>query len=95
MPPRPHITIAEDTELRVAVPVVGTFAGRASVHVDELVDAPWIAGPSPSAKPMLGVWPGPPGRVRVVHSARDRLTKLHLVAGARFRNACRQFSHSA
>lgn len=78
--PRLHTTTVEDTELLVAA-ATGTFAGRTSVHVDELVDAPWIAGPSSSAEPLLGVWPGLPGRARVVHSARDWLTKLHLVAG--------------
>ena len=29
---------------------------------------------------MLGVWPGLAGRPRVAHTARDWLTKLHLVA---------------
>jgi DNA-binding transcriptional LysR family regulator len=79
--PRLHITTVQDTELLVAAPATGTFAGRTSVHVDELVDAPWIATPSSSAEPLLGVWPGLPGRARIVHSARDWLTKLHLVAG--------------
>ncbi|KDO04071.1 LysR family transcriptional regulator [Amycolatopsis mediterranei] len=79
--PRLHVTTVQDTELLVAAPATGTFAGRASVHVDELVDAPWIATPSSGAEPLLGVWPGLPGRARVVHSARDWLTKLHLVAG--------------
>lgn len=79
--PRLHLTTVQDTELLVAAPATGTFAGRAAVHVDELVDAPWIATPSSSAEPLLGVWPGLPGRARIVHSARDWLTKLHLVAG--------------
>jgi DNA-binding transcriptional LysR family regulator len=79
--PRLHVTTVEDIELLVAAPATGTFAGRTAVHVDELVDAPWIAGPSSSAEPLLGVWPGLPGRGRVIHHARDWLTKLHLVAG--------------
>ncbi|MGV9900696.1 LysR family transcriptional regulator, partial [Streptomyces tendae] len=29
---------------------------------------------------LLGVWPGLPGRPRIAHTARDWLTKLHLVA---------------
>ncbi len=70
----------EDAGLLVAAPAVGVFAGRSAVHVDELVDADWIAAPSSSAEPLLGVWPGLPGRPRVVYSARDWLTKLHLVA---------------
>jgi len=79
--PRLHLTTVEDTELLVAASATGVFAGRTSVHADELVDVPWIASPSSSTEPLLGVWPGLPGRARVVHSARDWLTKLHLVAG--------------
>nr|AAC99623.1 BxlS [Streptomyces lividans 1326] len=41
---------------------------------------PWIAGPGSTDEPLLGVWPGLPGRPRVAHTARDWLTKLHLVA---------------
>ncbi|WP_341538480.1 LysR substrate-binding domain-containing protein [Streptacidiphilus pinicola] len=51
------------------------------MHIDELIDAPWIASPSSNAEPLLGVWPGLLGRPYVVHSARDWLTKLQLVAG--------------
>lgn len=79
--PRLHVETVADTELVVAVPSTGEFAGRTTVHVDELVDAAWIATPSSSSEPLLGVWPGLPGRPRIVHSARDWLTKLHLVAG--------------
>ncbi|MFF0510195.1 LysR family transcriptional regulator [Streptomyces sp. Tu 4128] len=79
--PRLHLETVADTELVVAVASTGDFAGRTTVHVDELVDAAWIATPSSSSEPLLGVWPGLPGRPRVVHSARDWLTKLHLVAG--------------
>ncbi|MEU6455025.1 LysR family transcriptional regulator [Streptomyces sp. NPDC047065] len=79
--PRLHLETVADTELVVAVASTGDFAGRTTVHVDELIDAAWIATPSSSSEPLLGVWPGLPGRPRVVHSARDWLTKLHLVAG--------------
>jgi DNA-binding transcriptional LysR family regulator len=79
--PRLHATAVQDVELLVAASATGAFAGRTSVHVDELVDAAWIASPSSNAEPLLGVWPGLPGRARIVHSARDWLTKLHLVAG--------------
>ncbi|WP_308124815.1 LysR substrate-binding domain-containing protein [Streptomyces sp. NEAU-YJ-81] len=78
--PRLHIDAVEGTELLVGVPAADVFAGRASVHVDELVDAPWIATPSSNSEPLLGVWPGLPGRPRIVHTARDWLTKLELVA---------------
>ncbi|MER6738582.1 LysR family transcriptional regulator [Streptomyces puniciscabiei] len=79
--PRLRIETVEDTELLVGAPTTGRFAGRTTVHVDELVDAPWIATPSSSAEPMLGVWPGLPGRPRIVHTTRDWLTKLQLVSG--------------
>ncbi|MFE5118263.1 LysR family transcriptional regulator [Streptomyces sp. NPDC056669] len=79
--PRLHVETVVDTELVLATASTGKFAGRTTVHVDELVDAAWIATPSSSSEPLLGVWPGLPGRPRIVHSARDWLTKLHLVAG--------------
>ncbi|MFF2080206.1 LysR family transcriptional regulator [Kitasatospora sp. NPDC058162] len=79
--PRLHVETVADTELVVAAPTAGRFAGRSAVHVDELADAPWIAAPTSNSEPLLGVWPGLPARPRVVHSARDWLTKLHLVAG--------------
>ncbi|MFJ8026051.1 LysR family transcriptional regulator [Streptomyces sp. NPDC096311] len=79
--PRLHVETVADTELVVAVPSTGEFAGRTEVHVDELVDAPWIVTPASNDEPLLGVWPGLPGRPRIIHSARDWLTKLRLVAG--------------
>ncbi|MGC0319335.1 LysR family transcriptional regulator [Kitasatospora acidiphila] len=79
--PRLHIETVADTELVVAVPSTGEFAGRTAAHVDELVDAPWIATPASNSEPLLGVWPGLPGRPHIVHCARDWLTKLQLVAG--------------
>ena len=50
------------------------------MSVDELQDVDWIAGPSASSEPLLGVWPGPAGRPRIAHTVRDWLTKLQLVA---------------
>ncbi|MFG2209499.1 LysR family transcriptional regulator [Streptomyces sp. NPDC048638] len=79
--PRLHVETVADTELVVAAPSTGEFAGRTTVHVNELVDAPWIATPASHSEPLLGVWPGLPGRPRIVHAARDWLTKLQVVAG--------------
>ncbi|MEU0253056.1 LysR family transcriptional regulator [Streptomyces sp. NPDC006184] len=79
--PRLHVETAVDTELVLATATTGRFAGRTTVHVDELVDAAWIATPSSNSEPLLGVWPGLPGRPHIVHRARDWLTKLQLVAG--------------
>lgn len=79
--PRLHIETVQDTELLVGTATTGLFAGRTTVHVDELVDASWIAAPPSRAEPLLGVWPGLPGRPRIVHTTGDWLTKLQLVAG--------------
>ncbi|MFJ9539784.1 LysR family transcriptional regulator [Streptomyces sp. NPDC101225] len=79
--PRLHTETVEDTELLVGAPSTGRFTGRTTVHVDELVDAPWIATSSSTADPVLGVWPGLPGRPRIAHVTRDWLTKLQLVSG--------------
>ncbi|MFH8342503.1 LysR family transcriptional regulator [Streptomyces sp. AM6-12] len=79
--PRLHIETVEDTELLLGAPTTGLFSGRTAVHIDELLDAAWIAAPSTGTEPLLGVWPGLPGRPRIVHTTRDWLTKLRLVAG--------------
>ncbi|CAM3691221.1 LysR family transcriptional regulator [Isoptericola cucumis] len=75
-----HTETIDEGELRLAVARTGRFAGRDAVHADELTDVDWIASPSPAGEPLLGVWPGLPGRPRVAHSVRDWLTKLRLVA---------------
>jgi DNA-binding transcriptional LysR family regulator len=70
----------DEAGLVVAAPATGRFAGRASVAIGELDDVDWIASPSTGAEPLLGVWPGLASRPRIAHTARDWLTKLHLVA---------------
>ncbi|MFJ4895983.1 LysR family transcriptional regulator [Streptomyces sp. NPDC088788] len=78
--PALHVTTLEETHLAVAA-ATERFADRASIHIDELLAVPWIASPSRSGDDsLLGVWPGLPGRARIVHSARDWFTKLQLVA---------------
>jgi DNA-binding transcriptional LysR family regulator len=69
-----------DDRLVLAVPASGRFADRASVSAEHLVGETWIASSASIDEPLLGVWPGLPGRPRVDHSTRDWLTKLHLVA---------------
>ncbi|MFI9363401.1 LysR family transcriptional regulator [Kitasatospora sp. NPDC053057] len=70
-----------ETKLLLAVPADGALGHRAAVDLEELAEQDWIAGSSsPAAEPMMGVWPGLPGRPRIAHVARDWLTKLHLVA---------------
>lgn len=69
-----------ETGLVLAAPAYGRFAGRTAVGVAELDDVDWIASPSTGGETLMGVWPGLAGRPRIVHTARDWLTKLHLVA---------------
>ncbi|MEU1409152.1 LysR family transcriptional regulator [Streptomyces sp. NPDC005728] len=78
----PHLeceTLLE-TKLLLAIPADSALGSRAAVDLEELADQEWIAGASNPAEPMMGVWPGLPGRPHITHTARDWLTKLHLVA---------------
>ncbi|WP_433207402.1 LysR family transcriptional regulator [Nocardia sp. CA-107356] len=77
-PPLDVAALAEAT-LRVAVAVNSPLAERDPVPVAELTDQVWIASPPTGSEPLLGVWPGLPGRPRIGHTARDWLTKLQLV----------------
>jgi DNA-binding transcriptional LysR family regulator len=72
-------TLAERT-LYVAVPSLHPLAANDSVDVGELQGQRWIAGRSSGDETPLGVWPGLAGRPDVVHTSRDWLTKLRLVA---------------
>jgi len=69
-----------DHELLVALPEAHPLAMADSIAVQDLADQPWVAGRASGGDPALGVWPGLPGRARVVHSSPDWLAKLHLVA---------------
>ncbi|MFE1588058.1 LysR family transcriptional regulator [Streptomyces sp. NPDC058737] len=69
-----------ETRLALAVPSDSRFADRGTADVEDIAAEPWIAGPGGAGDPLLGVWPGLPGRPRIAHTARDWLTKLHLVA---------------
>lgn len=75
-----HVETLLEVRLALAVPLHGRFGGRASVTAAEVAAEPWIAGASPKDEPLLGVWPGLPGRPQIHHTARDWLTKLELVA---------------
>ncbi|WP_425585571.1 LysR family transcriptional regulator [Streptomyces lunalinharesii] len=69
-----------EVHLAVVVPAGSPLAERGSVTVEEIAREPWIASPGTADEPLLGVWPGLPGRPTVRHTVRDWLTKLHLVA---------------
>jgi DNA-binding transcriptional LysR family regulator len=72
-------TLAERV-LRVAVPATHPLAEKDSVHVDDLRGQRWIASRTSTDEPLLGVWPGVEGRPNIVHTTRDWLAKLRLVA---------------
>ncbi|MFC5062953.1 LysR family transcriptional regulator [Actinomycetospora atypica] len=69
-----------ESGLLVAVALDGPLGERNALTVDDLAGHPWIATPSRSDEPQLGVWPSLPGRPRVLHTAADWATKLALVA---------------
>ncbi len=75
-----HVEPLLETRLALAVPADSRFADRGTADVADIAAEPWIAGPGAAGEPLLGVWPGLPGRPRIAHTARDWLTKLHLVA---------------
>lgn len=68
-----------DSELRVAIAANHPLAAGPRIDVAALQDQPWIATRSSPGETMLGVWPGLPGRPRVVHTTGDWLAKLQLV----------------
>ena len=78
-PPLEVETLSE-TRLVIAAPALGGFAGRSSVRLAELADCEWIDSASSGTEPLLGVWPGLPGRPRIAHQVKDWLAKLQLVA---------------
>ena len=78
-PPLRVEPLLED-RLVLAVPADGRFTDQASVTAEQLAGETWIASPTGTDEPLLGVWPGLPGRPHIHHAARDWLTKLHLVA---------------
>jgi DNA-binding transcriptional LysR family regulator len=73
-------TKISDHELLVAVPESHPLASADSILVADLTDQPWVASRASGGDSALGVWPGLPGRPRVVHSSPDWLAKLQLVA---------------
>jgi DNA-binding transcriptional LysR family regulator len=72
-------TLAEHS-LRVAVPVTHPLAAGDAVEVADLRGQQWIASRSTGEETLLGAWPGLEGRPEIVHTTRDWLSKLRLVA---------------
>ncbi|MER6950372.1 LysR family transcriptional regulator [Nonomuraea sp. NPDC000554] len=78
-PPLALQTLTE-RPLCVAVPAAHPLARGDFVDVADLRGQRWIAGSSSGADRLMGVWPGLDERPEIVHTARDWLAKLHLVA---------------
>ncbi|ADI03386.1 LysR family transcriptional regulator [Streptomyces bingchenggensis BCW-1] len=78
-PPLELQTLTERA-LCLAVPAAHPLARGDFVDVADLRGQRWIAGSSSGADRFMGVWPGLDERPEIVHTARDWLAKLHLVA---------------
>ncbi|MEU6370267.1 LysR family transcriptional regulator [Streptomyces sp. NPDC046931] len=66
--------------LCLAVPDTHPLARADFVEVTDLRGQRWIAGSSSGEDRLMGVWPGLDERPEIVHTARDWLAKLQLVA---------------
>lgn len=66
--------------LLVAVPATHRLASRGTVDAGELEDEPWIVGDAGGGDPLLGAWPGTPGKPEVAYAVRDWPARLGLVA---------------
>ncbi|MFK0200318.1 LysR family transcriptional regulator [Streptomyces lavendulae] len=66
--------------LCLAVPAAHPLARGEFVDVADLRGQQWIAASPSGTDRLMGVWPGLDERPEIVHTARDWLAKLHLVA---------------
>lgn len=74
------VQVLVERALCLAVPVGHPLAAGESVPFAELHGQQWIAGPASGEEKWMGVWPGLDERPEIVHTARDWLAKLQLVA---------------
>jgi DNA-binding transcriptional LysR family regulator len=72
------VDILTERALQIAVPATHPMARGDFIDATDLRGQRWIAGTA--SERVLGVWPGLDERLQIVHSARDWLAKLHLVA---------------
>ncbi|MFD8095821.1 LysR family transcriptional regulator [Streptomyces malaysiensis] len=78
-PPLVSQTLTE-RGLRLAVPASHPLARRDYVDIADLRGQRWIAAPPSGEDRLMGVWPGLDERPEIVHTTRDWLAKLSLVA---------------
>ena len=74
------LQVLAERSLRLAVPATHPLARQNAADVTDLRGQRWIASPSAADETLMGVWPGLDERPEITHTARDWLTKLHLVA---------------
>jgi DNA-binding transcriptional LysR family regulator len=75
-----EVRVLTERSLKVAVPATHPLARNDSVDVADLHGQRWIAGPNSRDAQFMGVWPGLDERPEIVHTTRDWLAKLSLVA---------------
>ena len=74
------LQVLAERSLCLAVPATHPLARQNAADVADLRGQRWIASPSAADETLMGVWPGLDERPEITHTARDWLTKLHLVA---------------
>ncbi|WP_405920752.1 LysR family transcriptional regulator [Streptomyces longwoodensis] len=74
------LTTLTERPLHLAVPAHHPLARGEFVDVTDLRGQRWIASSSSGEDRLMGVWPGLDERPEIVHTARDWLAKLQLVA---------------
>ena len=74
------LQVLVERSLCVAVPAAHQLARQDVADVADLRGQHWIASPSSAGETLMGVWPGLDERPKITHTARDWLTKLHLVS---------------
>ncbi|MBO2446413.1 LysR family transcriptional regulator [Actinomadura barringtoniae] len=78
--PALELEVLAERSLRLAVPESHPLARADHVDIADLRGQRWIAAPRSGEDLLMGVWPGLDERPQIVHTARDWLAKLHLVA---------------
>ncbi|HZX05224.1 LysR family transcriptional regulator [Kribbella sp.] len=76
--PALELQVLTQRSLRVAVPAEHPLARGEFIDIADLRGRGWIAGPGDDR--VMGVWPGLDERPLIVHTARDWLAKVQLVA---------------
>ena len=74
------LQVLAERSLCLPVPATHPLARQNAADVADLRGQRWIASPTSADETLMGVWPGLDERPTITHTARDWLSKLHLVA---------------